>query len=75
MDLSKSDTLCVYCGTDLVRIRKMQDREGLAKALYLATEGLDSDMGRWAETFDDLKEEGKEMWLKVADNLLRWMEE
>lgn len=54
---------------------KMKDREGLAKALYLSTEGLDSEMGRWAATFDDLKEEGKNIWLKVADAFLRWMEE
>ena len=45
---------------------RTKDVEEIAKALYIATEELDSDMGRWAATFDGLKEEGKEMWIRAA---------
>ena len=45
---------------------RIEDTEGMARALYLSTEGLDSEFGRWAATFDELKEEGRKMWMKSA---------
>ena len=53
---------------------RAKDVEGIAKALYIATEELDSDMGRWASTFDDLEEKGKNMWIKAARAIVRYLE-
>ena len=52
---------------------RTKDVEEIAKALYIATEELDSDMGRWAATFDDLEEKGKNMWIKVARTVVRYL--
>lgn len=38
----------------------------LARAMFNATEDMDSEFGRWADDFDDLGPRGVEMWEKAA---------
>lgn len=48
--------------------------EELARALFDATENLDSEFGRWAETFDELEDVGRKMWVKSATAIMERFE-